>query len=152
MPITANSRQPKPPRRTQQSILSWIFFLLIFARPFWGILRSMIGPEVSDTPIWIMVAGITGLGIRVLFLLRAMRGGPANTSLPPRMELPRPVQPMQRVEPLGPSADAQRRAPPIRDYPLQPPRFEPIITGKVVVAGIVLAMVMIAVILLVGVA
>ena len=152
MSITANSPQPKPPRRGQQSILSWVVFLLIFARPLWGILRSIIGPEVSDTQIWIMVAGITGLGIMVLFLSRAMRSGPANTSLPPRMEVPRPVQPMQRVEPPVPAADAQRRAPPIQDYPLQPPRFEPIITGKVVVAGIVLAMVMIAVVLLVGVA
>ncbi len=139
MNITANTPRPKPPRRERRSPLTWIFFLLILARPVWGILRSTIGPQVSDTQLWIMVVGVVALGFVALLVSRAAGDRRVDPRLPTPVEPVRPVQPSQ-IPMSGQSG-----------YPAGPPRFEPIITGKVALAGLMLAAVVVGVVLLLGI-
>ena len=125
MSISPNTPRPDPPRQ-RQSNLSWIFFLLILARPLWGILRSAIGPQLSNTQLWIIVAGVLSLAALALLAPRALNRDTPVSRLPtgaPPVHLERPAPVAQRPFPgVSPRA----------------PRFEPIITGKVMLAGVLL--------------
>ena len=132
MNITANTPRPKPPKHERRSGLTWIFFLLILARPLWGILRSTIGAQISDTQLWILVVGVVTLGFVGLLVARGVGNRGADARLPTRVEPAQPLNPSQLPQDARPG------------YPVGPPRYEPIITGKVVLAGIVLAALMAA--------
>ena len=132
MNITANTPRPKPPKRERRGIVTWIFFLLILARPLWGILRSTIGAHLSDTQLWILVVGVVALGFVGLLASQAIGNRGADSRLPTQ------VAPAQPLEPSRLPGGAQSR------YPAGPPRFEPIVTGKVVAAGTMLAALMVA--------
>ena len=127
MSITANSSRPKPPRPERRSNLTWIFFLLILARPLWGILRSTVGAHVSNAQLWIIVVGVITLGLVGLLVSRAMDGRSSAPRLPAGAAPTRPLKPINIPTPTTST------------YPAGPPRFEPIITGKVVLAGFALA-------------
>ena len=132
MNITANTPRPKPPKRERRSSLTWIFFLLILARPLWGILRSTIGAQISDTQLWILVVGVVALGFVGLLATRGVGNRGADARLPTRIEPAQPLNPSRLPGGVRSS------------YPLGPPRYEPIITGKVALAGFVLAALMVA--------
>ena len=132
MNITANTPRPKPPKRERRSVLTWIFFLLILARPLWGILRSTIGAQINDTQLWILVMGVVALGFIGLLVARSVGNRGADARLPTGVE---PVQPLSPSRLPGGARSS---------YPVGPPRYEPIITGKVALAGFVLAALMAA--------
>ncbi|MDQ5851113.1 MAG: hypothetical protein M3380_03385, partial [Chloroflexota bacterium] len=58
---------------------------------------------------------------------------------------PTPVEPVRPVQPSQIPMSGQS------NYPAGPPRFEPIITGKVALAGLMLAAVVVGVVLLLGI-
>lgn len=126
MSISPNAPRPDPPPRQPKGNLSWIFFLLILARPLWGILRSAVGPQLSNTQLWIVVIGVLALAALVLLAPRALNRGPSVTRLPTSAP---------SVPPRRPPALPQH---PALDASLRPPHYEPIITGKVMLAGVLL--------------
>lgn len=132
MSLTANTEPPRKPQPQRGSALSWIFFLLILARPLWGIVRSMVGPQISDSQLWLLVGGALAL-LAVVLLVRTIAGlrdAPAGR-LPPRPSPPTPSRPNAPVPAPAPVAGMPRS-----------PQFEPMFTGKVLLAGILLALAM----------
>ncbi|CAA9255340.1 MAG: hypothetical protein AVDCRST_MAG26-2073 [uncultured Chloroflexia bacterium] len=135
MPITGQTPQPgkQEPRRSPN--LSWIIFLLILARPIWTMVRSIIPPQVANNDIFAVVVGVLVLGVFFFTVARLGRGRNADTRLPTG---PRQVR----------SSTTPRASVPRPVLPAGGPRFEPIITGKVMFAGVVLLAIFAAVFLL----
>lgn len=126
MPLTPNSPRTEPPRRERKSNLSWLFFLLVLARPLWGILRSTIGAGLSDTELWLVVGAVLGLAALVLLAPRARASWAQDKRLSTAPGPSRPNMPALAMRlPAGQPA-------------LRPPRYEPIITANVVAAGLAL--------------
>ncbi|HZG69410.1 MAG TPA: hypothetical protein VEZ12_21940, partial [Herpetosiphonaceae bacterium] len=70
MNITSNTPRPQPPRNQRGSRLSWLFFLLILARPLWGIARSLVGPQVTNQQLALLIGGVVLAGIVVTLITR----------------------------------------------------------------------------------
>jgi hypothetical protein len=140
MNITPQTPRPQPPRNQRGSRLSWLFFLLILARPLWGIIRSLVGPQVTNQQIWLVLGGVVLAGVVVMLITRgASRFGSGDQSLS------MPNQPVRDYRPpTGRGRDMTWTAPRPGSYQGQTPRFEPMITGKVVLVGLILAVVLIA--------
>ncbi len=127
MNFTAQTPQPKQPRKAGRSYVSWIIFLLILARPLWGILRSLVPPGISSAQVLMLVAGVVALGVVMVVAARVRDGRPAASQLPTSYAPPQSTLPtMPR-----PTGSAMSR----------PPTFEPVITGTVVLVGFVVALV-----------
>ena len=128
MNFTAQTPQPKQPKPAGRNYVSWIIFLLILARPLWGILRSLVPTGISSAQVLMIVAGVIALGVVVVIAARVRDSRPASSPLPttsyapPRSTLPA----MPR-----PTGSAMSR----------PPTFEPVITGTVILVGFVVALV-----------
>jgi hypothetical protein len=128
MNFTAQTPQPKQPKPAGRNYVSWIIFLLILARPLWGILRSLVPPGISSAQVLMIVAGVIALGVVAVIAARVRDGRPASSRLPtPSYAPPQATRPtMPR-----PAGGAMSR----------PPTFEPVITGTVVLVGFVVALV-----------
>ena len=125
MSITANSPQPRPPKTGRGSALSWIFFLLVLARPVWSLLRSMVAPQIGTQTLAIILIGVVALAIVGVVVARSVGGDTTGPMLPGAGQVPRALPAAQL-----PRARVHRAA---------PLKFEPMITRKVVVAWIALA-------------
>ena len=123
MQIISNTPRSRPPRGQQQSKLTWIFFVLILARPLWGILRTMVGPQIGDAQLWMLVGG--GLGVALIAILLVRGRG----SRPPVTQQPGMPAPMSLPTPRTYTAPSRTGMP-------SAPRFEPMITGKAFFAGL----------------
>ena len=126
MSISAQSPQPRQPQQKRGINLSWIVFLLILARPLWGIVRSIVPPQIANNDLIAVVVGVIVLSAFVFAVARLGRGRGGDTRLPTGSEPSRPAAPT-RVGTWEPAA-----------LPSKAPQFEPIITGKVALAGVVL--------------
>ncbi len=138
MNFTANTR-PRGPKRERGGNLSWLFFLLILARPLWGIVRSLVGPQISNQQIWLMIGGVLVIGAVVALIARNAGGSAEQSRLPTPSatggsSLPRPATTNRPTIPM------EWRPGSAAGYPSRPPQFEPVITGKVLLAGLVLAL------------
>jgi|GEM_PF-7050221 len=138
MNFTANTRPPAP-KRERGGNLSWIFFLLILARPLWGIVRSLVGPQISNQQIWLMIGGVLVVSA-VVALIARNAGGRAEQS-----RLPTPSATGGSSLPFPPATNrpampGEWRPGSSSGYPSRPPQFEPMLTGKVLLAGLVLAL------------
>ena len=137
MNITSNTPQPKPPKRQGPNLASWVFFLVLALGPLRGIVRSLLPPQVSDSQLLLLVIGVFALALTVSLVARGFSSrssGPQLPTIPGSSGpwSPTSAAPRQRLEP------ARSPTRPAAGYP-GPPRFEPIITGKVVFAGLVVA-------------
>jgi hypothetical protein len=137
MNVMANTPRPKPAKGQGPGCGTWVFLLLILAGPVRNILGIVLGPGVSNTDTWLIFGGVVVLAGLVTVVSRAASnrsGGGARL----------PTGPSGPSLPMGGSPARPRQLPPMTSsapagYPAGPPRFEPIITGKVVLAGVVLA-------------
>lgn len=137
MPITANTPRPTPPKRQRTSIWSWLIFLLIFARPLYGMLRSIVPFQISSPQLMAIVAGIIVVALASTLVLKTARRQGSDTRLPtasPQSSSDRPVMTSSR-----PSNIPMRANTPQPRIPAGGPRFEPVITGKVMLVGIITA-------------
>ncbi|HEX6291008.1 MAG TPA: hypothetical protein VFZ66_17615 [Herpetosiphonaceae bacterium] len=128
MPIVAGN-DPKPAKESKGSGCGWLIFLLVFFwRPLYNMIRSVVNGRISDQQLLIIVGGVVALVVLALIVQRVNRSRQGSAaSLPPSYTPPSTLAKSYRQlqvpsEPFMPSA----------------PRFEPIITGKVVLAGIML--------------
>ncbi len=138
MSVTPRTPQPKQPKKEGRSYVSWIIFLLILARPLWGIVRSITPPTINSQQILMIVAGVVALGVVTIIALRAR-----DSRLLTSRSLTSYEQPRSKSKP------PTMYSPPASTLPTQPrqmsstlprtPTFEPAITGTVILVGIVLA-------------
>lgn len=152
MNITPQTPQPKPPRNQRGSRWSWLF-LLILARPLWGIIRSAVGPQVSSQQLALVIGGVVLAGVIVMFFTSVATRSTSREQAPSMQSSPAPNYRPPAAGPSMPSTTPPRYGtnPSLGKPPLPPstpfgqaPRFEPIITGKVVLIGAVLAVVIVA--------
>ena len=135
MNITSNTPRPQPPRNQRGSRLSWLFFLLILARPLWGIARSLVGPQVTNQQLALLIGGVVLAGIVVTLITR----GAGRASSRGDQSLPVPNQPARDFRPQVGRATSWNPPRTPKAYTMDPPRFEPVITPKLVRGGCVLA-------------
>ena len=141
MNVTSNTPRPKPTGNQRSGCITWIFLLLLLSVPGRNILVAIlhsVAPQISSSQLWLILGGIVALGVVVTSITRAVQNRPVDTQLPtgprPTAQTPQPGR-----MPTGPSQPPQIPSSSIPSYPTGAPRFEPIITGKVVIAGLVLA-------------
>ena len=137
MHITSNTPRPKAPKRQGPNLASWIFFLVLALGPLRGIVRALLPPQISDSQLLLLVIGVFALAVTVSLVARGLSSrssGPQMPTMPGASGSwsPTNTAPRQRLEP------ARLPSRPAAGYP-GPPRFEPIITGKVIFAGFVVA-------------
>ena len=128
MNFTAQTPQPKQPKPAGRNYVSWIIFLLILARPLWGILRSLVPPGISSAQVLMIVAGVLALGVVVVIAARVRDGRPASARLPTTAYAPPQSTRTTLPRPGGGTMS-------------RPPTFEPVITGTVILVGLVVALV-----------
>ena len=128
MNFTAQTPQPKQPKPAGRNYVSWIIFLLILARPLWGILRSLVPPGISSAQVVMIVTGVVALGVVVVIAARVRDSRPASARLPTTS-----YAPPQSTLPTMPRPTGGGMS--------RPPTFEPVITGMVILVGVAVALV-----------
>lgn len=132
MPIVPGNDQGSG-KKSGGSLVGWLVFLLVFGRPLYGLVRSVTNGRISDQQLLIITGGVVALiavGVIVQRVNRMRASGTSTLSTP---YLP-PSNPATSLRQLNTKNDPSLPA---------TPTFEPIITGKVVLAGIVLALLLI---------
>lgn len=133
----------EPPQRRRGSNWSWLIFLLIVfgptvigtLRPFFNDLVNVDQGQVNMDQVVIIAGGVLALAVLVLLVARVRSAASRTPSALPTTYTP----------PTGTISSAT-------NTPMLPtaPRFEPIITGKVVLAGVLLLMLLAGAALLFG--
>lgn len=134
--MTPRTPQPQQPKKKGTNWVSWIIFLLILARPLWGVIRSIAPPSISSQQILMVVGGVVALGV-VLVIAARVRDGSLPSSQPSIYQPSPSSQPSIYQQPSTPQSPTPYRPP--RSTISGAPTFEPIITGTVVLVGIVVA-------------
>jgi hypothetical protein len=138
MPIVSGN-EPPPPRNARGSLLGWVFPLLFFGPIIYNFVRSATRGLLTDQQLLIVGGGLIGLAALVAIGRRVGQSrANTTTSLPTSYTPPQNVAPLSRATPVN-REQPPNRAPGDKPYMPSPPRFEPIITGKVLLVGIVLA-------------
>jgi hypothetical protein len=131
MSIVSGNQPPKQRRRSGPSI-GWIVPLLIFGPTLYNLARRSLAGRFTDQQL-ILLGGALAVLVAFIAIGRWLSNqrrsdGPA---LPPGYQPSPPKEPRSSLpRPASPS------------YTPQAPRFEPIVTGKVIIAGAVLALLM----------
>lgn len=127
MPIVPGNDQGSA-KKSGGSLFGWIVFLLVFGRPAYNLLRSITNGIVTDQQLMIIAGGavaLVALAVIVQRVNRSRQGSPTlSTTYSP---------------PVNPSASLQQYTRPSDGSIPSAPRFEPVITGKLVLAGLILA-------------
>lgn len=132
MPIVSGN-EPQP-KRSSGLGCGWLLPLLILAPTIARLVRQSTAGWLTDQQLLILVGGLTVLiafGVMIQWANRANRG---STNLPQAPVSKAPI-----------SASLQQPRTPSNDMLPPPPRFEPIITGKVLLVGVLLGGLLIAV-------
>lgn len=131
MPIISGSEPPKQRRRSGPNI-GWIVPLLIFGPTIYNLARRSLAGRFTDQQL-IMLGG----AVAVLIAFVAIGRWLSNQRRSDASALPPSYQPSSLSQPRS---SPPRSASP--SFTPQAPRFEPIVTGKVMIAGAVLALLM----------
>lgn len=129
MPIVPGN-EPTPQRRRSGGFgLGWIVWLAILGPTLYRLARNAVGGRLTDQQFLIIAGGLAGLFIMILIVrwVNNTRTG-GSTSLPTGYQPPRQMQGRLPTPPQPRPASLP-----------EAPRFEPMVTGKVVLAGLILA-------------
>ncbi len=130
MPIVAGNDQ-QPEKKSSGAGCGWVVMLLVFLwRPLYTMIRDFTNGRFSDDQLVMIVGGIFGLIVLAALVQRVNRMRASNTA-----GWPTPYTP---PSPL--SSNPRQLRSPGEQYLPAGPRFEPIITGKVILAGLILAL------------
>lgn len=136
MPIVSGNEPPTPRKKGRGIGLGWIWLLIVLARPIYEFVRSFLstmgGGSLSSEQLLIIGGGLVALLILGAIVIRVNRMRESTTT-----SLPTTYQPQQTPasSPSGPPRSATAGQP----FLPPTPRFEPIVTGKVFLAGVLLA-------------
>lgn len=156
MPNVQGSDPRGPQKRAGGSWIGWIVPLLIFGPTIYRGIRNMVAGRLTDQQLLIAGAGLVLLVALVVVVQRIQRSRNSSaSSLPTAYQPPKSVVAAPVVAPVPSSDDKAtwssstdgyaRRELSSDTYVTRAPQFEPIFTGKVVLAGIVLAAVLSAI-------
>jgi len=128
MPIVPGNEQPS--KTSGGSLWGLIVFLVVFGRPIYGLVRSLTAGFLSDQQLLMLLGGAGALIVLATLARRIRRSESAGTTTFPPSYTPS-QSPSSSAQPVRPSSVAPSA-----------PRFEPIITGKLVLVGVILASIM----------
>lgn len=143
MPIVSGN-EPQPPRRRSSGPgLGWIFPLLVFGPVLYNTIRRATAGILTDQQLLIVGGGLVGLVVLGIIAQRVnrIRAG-SSSSLPTSYTPPPSVGGSSSLPSAYASQMSPTRTQPGQSYVPRPPKFEPIITGKVLLAGLVVALVL----------
>jgi hypothetical protein len=132
MPIVPGNEPQRTPN-SGGSRLGWIIPLVIFGPSLYRFVRSGIGARLTDQQMLIVGGGLVGLVVLAVIVQRVNRSRNDTTSRLPTSYMPAATGRSNTSVPRLPTAEW--KVPPA-------PKYEPMITGKVMLAGVVLAAVM----------
>lgn len=138
MPIVAGN-QPEPKKPTRGPSLGWLVPLLVFGPPLYSFVRRVTAGILTNQQLLVVGGGVLGLivlGVIVQRVNRLRAGGASR--LPTSYAPPAPTLP--GASSPGASGKTNDRAG--QPYLPPPPRFEPIVTGNVLLVGVLVALVM----------
>lgn len=128
MPIVPGNDQGSA-KKSGGSLVGWIVFLLVFGRPAYNLLRSLTRGIVTDQQLMIIAGGALALVALAVIVQRVNQSRQGSTAYTPNY-----------TPTTNPSASLQQYRTPGNPSLPSAPRFEPMITGKVVLAGLILAL------------
>lgn len=142
MPIVSGNEPPQPKQRS--SLTGWIIPLIIFGPVIYNFARNTTRGILTDQQLLIAGGGLIGLVALVAIGRRVSQSRSSSASSLPTSYTPPSTPPRQLngYTSSMPSAPSQYRPQLDKPYVPQPPRFEPVITGKVFLVGVVLAALM----------
>ena len=134
MPIVSGNEPQRPGRRSGGSWFGWLLPLIIFGPTLYRFVRSATAGRVTNQQLLIGLGGVLVLaamvwvarrvsGTRDRNVTRLPTGSPSSMGQSVRLEAPRLPS-----STLGPGGVPQA------------PRFEPLVTGKVFMVGVILAL------------
>lgn len=139
MPIVPGNEPPEQKQRT--SLGGWIVPLIIFGPMLYNLVRNATRGVLTDQQLLIAGGGLIGLVALVAIARRVGQSRASSASSLPTSYTP-PSTPPRQLNGYTSSTPSQYRTQLDKPYVPQPPRFEPIITGKVLLVGVVLAALM----------
>lgn len=128
MPIVPGNN-PKPAKKSSGFPFGLIVFLVIFGQQIYGFVRGLTRGIITDQQLMIVAGGAVALVVLAVIVQRVNQSRQGSTTYtPPSLPTSNPTASLrQYTTPGSPSLPSA-------------PRFEPIITGKVVLAGLFLAL------------
>ncbi|HEY0734862.1 MAG TPA: hypothetical protein VGD69_08125 [Herpetosiphonaceae bacterium] len=142
MPIVPGNN-PKPAKKSSGFPFGLIVFLLVFGGQIYNVVRSATRGIITDQQLMIVAGGAVALVVLAVIVQRVNRSRQGSTMYTPTYTpSSNPTASLKQYTTSGsPSLPSA-------------PRFEPVITGKVVLAGLILALLLggIGFVVLVGLA
>jgi hypothetical protein len=111
-------------------VFGWIVFLLVFGRPIYNVVRSLTNGILTDQQLMIIAGGAVALIALTAIVQRVNRARQDGA----------PTLSTSYTTPSNPAASLQQYMQASDSKLPSAPRFEPIITGKLVLAGFILAL------------
>lgn len=127
MPIVPGN-DPKSAKKSSGFPFGLIVFLVVFGRPIYNVVRSATRGIVTDQQLMIVAGGAVALVALVVIVQRVNQSRQGSTPYTPTY-----------TPSSNPTASLRQYTTPGEARLPSAPRFEPIITGKVVLAGLILA-------------
>jgi len=137
MPIVPGNEQNSKKKSGGFPFGGLIFFLVVFGRPIYNLVRSLTRGIFTDQQLLIAGGGVVALVVLTVIVQRVNQSRQGSTPYTtPSMPMNTPTS----LTPSNPTASLQQYTTPGDARLPSAPRFEPIITGKVVLAGLLLAL------------
>lgn len=133
MPIVPGN-EPKSGKKSGGFPFGLIVFLVVFGRPIYNLVRSLTQGIVTDQQLMIVAGGAVALVALAVIVQRVNQSRQGSTPYAPSY-----------TPPSNPTASLQQYTAPVDVRLPSTPRFEPIITGKVVLAGLILAVILVGI-------
>lgn len=114
-----------------------IVFLVVFGRPIYNLVRSLTRGIVTDQQLMIVAGGVVALVVLAVIVQRVNQSRQGSSPYSPTSM---PMNSPTSLPTSNPTASLQQYTRPGDVRLPSAPRFEPIITGKVVLAGLLLAL------------
>lgn len=130
MPIVPGN-EPKATKKSGGFPFGLIVFLVVFGRPIYNLVRSLTQGIVTDQQLMIVAGGAVALVALAVIVQRVNQSRQGSSPYAP-----------SSLPPSSPAASLQQYTTPGDARLPSTPRFEPIITGKVVLAGLILALIL----------
>jgi hypothetical protein len=128
MPIVPGN-DPKSAKKSSGFPFGLIVFLVVFGRPIYNVVRSFTRGIVTDQQLLIIGGGVVALVALAVIVQRVNQSRQGSSPYTPTY-----------TPSSNPTASLQQYTTPGDVRMPSAPRFEPVITGKVVLAGLLLAL------------
>jgi|GEM_PF-5135143 len=127
-----SGNDPEPSEQQRRGIgCGWIVPLVLFGPTIYRYIRSAAAGRITDQQLLIIIGGVVALIALVVIVRRVNQSRASGTT-----SLPTTYTPPTTIDPAHYQSTQTTTS---KSYVPSTPRFEPVVTGKVFVAGVVLA-------------